>query len=457
MCKKAGIRSFSFYNRVSNSGYRHWKMYINGIEVGDSSLYYPATGGTGNNTVKTTGTVQVKNAVEDITGSITVLLKLYDHDAAYPNGNAQGTFRMDDFILNGYINDDGGSTANGYQYANRGGYRYGFNGQEKSDEIKGEGNSYTALYWEYDSRIGRRWNVDPKPNISISQYVAFLNNPIAHFDVYGDTPINKINAIQNGRVNYSAWNGLLLNAPSKNLLSQANNRFFSQSFKDQKLSQADGQFINLDYYEISISKLPPQFKDAGQLFENIRVNFATFINPSPLSTLEPYDAGEKLLWKSSNPNSSIMRFKGYVEGVNLDDADVITMNYNKTSTGGSWQFRPISNLNILNPIWGGDKGHPLAGTREFGIAQSNNNYIFYIQGIDRMWNVLDVIVTNKKDGYFFKQANEMWQSVMGRITTYINEIGGKAIFDKSSSISTRIDYQNSIKIDDRKKIEVAGN
>jgi len=37
-----------------------------------------------------------------------------------------------------------------------GGYRYGFNGQEKSDEIKGEGNSYTALFWEYDPRIGRR-------------------------------------------------------------------------------------------------------------------------------------------------------------------------------------------------------------------------------------------------------------------------------------------------------------
>ena len=43
--KKVGIKSFSFYNRVSNSGYRHWKMYINGIEVGDNLLYYPATGG----------------------------------------------------------------------------------------------------------------------------------------------------------------------------------------------------------------------------------------------------------------------------------------------------------------------------------------------------------------------------------------------------------------------------
>ena len=41
-------------------------------------------------------------------------------------------------------------------------YRYGFNGQEKSDEIKGEGSSYTAEFWEYDPRIGRRWNIDPE-------------------------------------------------------------------------------------------------------------------------------------------------------------------------------------------------------------------------------------------------------------------------------------------------------
>jgi hypothetical protein len=66
-------------------------------------------------------------------------------------------------------------------------YRYGFNGQEKSDEIKGEGNSYTAEFWEYDPRIGRRWNLDPKPTIGISQYSAFNNNPIFNNDIKGDT------------------------------------------------------------------------------------------------------------------------------------------------------------------------------------------------------------------------------------------------------------------------------
>ena len=66
-------------------------------------------------------------------------------------------------------------------------YRYGFGGQEKSNEIKGEGNSYTAEFWEYDPRTGRRWNLDPKPSVGISQYSAFSNNPIWFSDPKGDT------------------------------------------------------------------------------------------------------------------------------------------------------------------------------------------------------------------------------------------------------------------------------
>jgi hypothetical protein len=29
-------------------------------------------------------------------------------------------------------------------------YTYGFNGQERTDELKGAGNHYTAQFWEYD-------------------------------------------------------------------------------------------------------------------------------------------------------------------------------------------------------------------------------------------------------------------------------------------------------------------
>ncbi|MFW5804489.1 MAG: hypothetical protein ACOCWG_04605, partial [bacterium] len=66
------------------------------------------------------------------------------------------------------------------------GYKFGFNGQEKEDDIYGEGNAYSAEYWMYDSRLGRRWNVDPVDQISISNYATFANNPIANVDPDGD-------------------------------------------------------------------------------------------------------------------------------------------------------------------------------------------------------------------------------------------------------------------------------
>ncbi len=65
------------------------------------------------------------------------------------------------------------------------GYRYGLNGQEKVDEVAPD--HYTAPFWEYNAKLGRRWNQDPKPNPSISNYATFANNPILLIDPLGDT------------------------------------------------------------------------------------------------------------------------------------------------------------------------------------------------------------------------------------------------------------------------------
>lgn len=72
------------------------------------------------------------------------------------------------------------------------GYRYGFNGQEKDDDISGSGNHNTALYWEYDTRTGRRWNLDPKPMKGVSEYACFVNGPVKYNDPKGDTPAHLI-------------------------------------------------------------------------------------------------------------------------------------------------------------------------------------------------------------------------------------------------------------------------
>lgn len=64
-------------------------------------------------------------------------------------------------------------------------YRYSINGQEVESELNK--NITTALFWEYDSRIGKRWNVDPLSYKfpSESPYCAMENNPVYNIDPDG--------------------------------------------------------------------------------------------------------------------------------------------------------------------------------------------------------------------------------------------------------------------------------
>jgi hypothetical protein len=78
------------------------------------------------------------------------------------------------------------SDSSGGRLYSGGGYRYGFNGQEKDDEIAGAGSINTAEFWQYDTRLCRRWNVDPVVKPDRSSYSCFANNPIFHTDVKGD-------------------------------------------------------------------------------------------------------------------------------------------------------------------------------------------------------------------------------------------------------------------------------
>jgi YD repeat-containing protein len=64
-------------------------------------------------------------------------------------------------------------------------YRFGFNNQEKDDEISGPGNHNTATFWEYDSRLGRRWNQDPVTKPWESLYATNYNNSIVFTDPLG--------------------------------------------------------------------------------------------------------------------------------------------------------------------------------------------------------------------------------------------------------------------------------
>lgn len=99
----------------------------------------------------------------------------------------------------------------GRKYPATGGlYRFGFNGQERDNEVSGDGNSYTAEFWQYDPRLGRRWNIDPafKEKPWMSSYHAFSNKPIWNIDPNGanddefDKDGNKISDLGGDKVNF---------------------------------------------------------------------------------------------------------------------------------------------------------------------------------------------------------------------------------------------------------------
>jgi hypothetical protein len=107
-------------------------------------------------------------------------------------------------------------------------YRFGFNTQEKTFELNRD--HYTAKFWEYDARLGRRWNVDPKPTVGESEYAVNKNNPVLNNDPDGDCADCKvegkasisitIGTNKQSRVNFAAAIGI--SQTKGNLMNAAN-------------------------------------------------------------------------------------------------------------------------------------------------------------------------------------------------------------------------------------------
>jgi RHS repeat-associated protein len=65
-------------------------------------------------------------------------------------------------------------------------FRLGYQGSEKDNELKGEGNSYTTFYRMLDPRLGRWFSCDPVIQAHQSPYNSMDNNPILLNDPLGD-------------------------------------------------------------------------------------------------------------------------------------------------------------------------------------------------------------------------------------------------------------------------------
>ncbi|MBA2746028.1 MAG: hypothetical protein H0U44_07385, partial [Flavisolibacter sp.] len=81
----------------------------------------------------------------------------------------------------------GGMDMPGRSYSNNNQYRYGFNGKENDNEVKGEGNQQDYGMRIYDPRLGRFLSVDPisKDYPELTPYQFASNRPIDGIDLDG--------------------------------------------------------------------------------------------------------------------------------------------------------------------------------------------------------------------------------------------------------------------------------
>ncbi len=65
-------------------------------------------------------------------------------------------------------------------------YRFSYNGQERLTDLSLANDHTTALFWEYDTKLAKRWNLDPKLKTWESGYCVLGGNPVSNLDPLGD-------------------------------------------------------------------------------------------------------------------------------------------------------------------------------------------------------------------------------------------------------------------------------
>lgn len=350
-----------------------------------------------------------------------------------------------------------GMTMSGRKY-NNSSYRYGFNGKENDNDVKGEGNQQDYGMRIYDPRIGRFLSVDPLmqkyPWYTPYQFAG--NRPIIAIDVDGLEP-HDVNThelkkeLTPGAAEHKAsndpiahgsdakpWKDLVNFRIPDNLKKELGDREIGE---EQTIEGAWGSQTNLDYYTVQITKLPDGIKNGGELLEAIRLNLGQFLDGK--TTFAGYNSSgsDTKKWQSDNPLGAVMSFDAEFEDPvfgtkwNLDDASVMTSSYYKNSDGGFWTFSTLHTV--------GDGFHPIGGTRQFGVSSTTINgvtsYTFYIRAADRAYDAATNIFGGQTR--VFKSAEVTWNAVCSSIFMYVNNKGGKAFFP-STPISKRVSWDS---------------
>ncbi len=133
-------------------------------------------------------------------------------------------------------------------------YRYGFNGVEKDDEVKGQGNSYSFKFRIYDSRLGKFLSVDPlsREYPWNSPYAFAENDVIRAIDLEG---LEKYIIHQRSFAPWSEFGDIM---PLQNGGYEGDNRGFSTQYKTSTGQPITSRIVvqsTVDYGKSKIEKV----------------------------------------------------------------------------------------------------------------------------------------------------------------------------------------------------------
>jgi RHS repeat-associated protein len=166
-------------------------------------------------------------------------------------------------------------------------YRYGFNGMERDDEVKGSGNNYTTEFRQYDSRLGRWLSIDPLLKSFESPYAAYSNSPVYLADPNGaDTTVSTSTA----QKTVDKYGKQYFEKKKRNGdVKQKKNKDYVQGFSDMINdfeNDKDAEVIFTDNYE-DIKDLAPEglFDDGGvgSVFSDGNGKYYVFFNDKELN------------------------------------------------------------------------------------------------------------------------------------------------------------------------------
>lgn len=193
----------------------------------------------------------------------------------------------------------------------------------------------------------------------------------------------------------------------------------------QSIENAEGVAVNLDYFPVNITVMPfingSNTRATPQEFLNcIRTNINSFVNTN-YSYFSPHPAliGEDQRWLN-NPLGSIIS----IDVPGPDDGSVIISDY----TSSYWTFTTITDP------W--NNLHPVSGNRKFGFKASQNGYVFFTQGADRITNkagnlIAEITAIAAGQPLQFMAADNLWISFQNKIKDFVDAHGGAATVGQS--------------------------